>query len=80
LVIKWGVLGEAILRRNIKNKTYNEWQFEIIENNRFLKLTHQSGFITRILFIHHPSWRFYNSVNSRKKIYDSFPELNNLIP
>lgn len=79
MIVKWGILGDGVLRGFIHNKTFKDWKFETINNNRFLLLKHNSGYSARILFVHHPSWRFFNANKVSETINTKLPELNLLI-
>lgn len=78
IIIKWGMLGDGILRGNIFNGKYIGWKYDNIQNDRFLLLQHQSGFNTRVLFINHPSKIGYSTEESNKTIFFSYPELKSL--
>ena len=74
-IIKWGILGDGILRGRISQGKYTDWKYENIDNNqRFLMLKHKSGFETRLIFTHHPS-SYYSPAKWKEIIYKNLPEL-----
>ena len=78
-IIKWGILGDGTLRGNVFKQKYLGWEYEDIDGDRFLSLKHSSGFETKILFVHHPSWRFFNASDTSERIFNSLPELDKII-
>jgi hypothetical protein len=76
VILKWGIAGDGVLRKNLVNKEYKNWQVETINNNiRFLKLNHDNGFSTKILIVKHPS---YNSAKRKEIILANLPEVAHL--
>lgn len=75
VLIKWGIRGDGLLRRNMFNNKYPGWTFENIKDNRTLLLKHESGLTVKMLFTHHPSFKGFSSKRWREAIYETFPEL-----
>jgi hypothetical protein len=79
IIIKWGIAGHGVIQGNIRNGKYSGWKIDNITNDRFIQLKHQSGFETRILFIHHPSWIFFSASKTRENVIINLPELSEVL-
>jgi hypothetical protein len=79
MIIKWGIAGHGTLVGKIHQKIYKGWSQEQLEpNGRFLKLKHESGFTTQILFMHHPSYRFFKTDRNKDRIVKYLPQLSKI--